>query len=651
MSPASTPGPLQPLLVPRNGHTLKVLGIARISTEHQDALSLEDQAALYRAWLPQHTDLPFDLQMITGRGSGECLDRKEVHLAAEAVETQSYDLVIAEDLGRIFRRVHAQIFCELCEDAGTRLIAINDHIDTAQDNWRVLAGFASMRHEMYNADTSRRIRRSLRNRFQQGGVVQTVVYGYIKPPGARTDDQLQKDPAAEPVFAEVFRKLEAGAGYSEVADWLNERGVKPGPQTRSPRWTCSLLTQLIHNPILKGVRVRNRKMSKRVNATGRRKSVHAPPEERLERLVPHLAFIDPERYDRLIRKLDERNARFRRKGVGGVDPRKDVPKKRTVWPGQHITCGVCGRPYVYGGNGQKDDLMCRGAHEYRCWNGLAVDGPDAARRLMEAIRREIASLPEFDPVLMHMVEEELRRGAGDADSRLQELAARQASVERQIANLVAAIRDMGHSPTLRQELTRLEVVRADILEETRGLQLAATQEVRLPTVAEVRALAGEAFGRLALGSQEFGRLLRQLVPSLAVRPYRLLDGGHPVLRAHLTLTLAPLVADGVPTALAGALERALVVDLFGPPAREAFREPVAELVANGLQQREIAWELGISQAAVQHAAALTKRVRRSGVGDAYTILTAPPDDYKKLRRHRHPRYRFEPLPPEVARQG
>ena len=51
-----------------------MLGIARISTEHQDTLSLEDQQALDRQWLAQHTGLPFALKMIAGRGSGECLD-------------------------------------------------------------------------------------------------------------------------------------------------------------------------------------------------------------------------------------------------------------------------------------------------------------------------------------------------------------------------------------------------------------------------------------------------------------------------------------------------------------------------------------------------------------------------------------------------
>ena len=77
---------LQPSLLARNGHTLKVLGIARISTVHQDAKSLEDQEQLYRKWLNQNTDLPYDLQMIASRGSGEVLDRKEYLLALEYIE-------------------------------------------------------------------------------------------------------------------------------------------------------------------------------------------------------------------------------------------------------------------------------------------------------------------------------------------------------------------------------------------------------------------------------------------------------------------------------------------------------------------------------------------------------------------------------------
>src|SRR5215831_881897 len=168
-------GSLQPPLTLRSGHTLKVLGVARISTEHQDALSLADQEARYRGWLDQHAATPYCLDTISGRGRGECLDRQEVVQAEEAMETRTYDLVLAEDLGRIFRRVHAQLFCELCEDVGTRLLARNDHVDTGQDSWHLHAFFATLRHELYYADTATRIRRSLRKRFLQGGGVQTVV--------------------------------------------------------------------------------------------------------------------------------------------------------------------------------------------------------------------------------------------------------------------------------------------------------------------------------------------------------------------------------------------------------------------------------------------------------------------------------------------
>jgi hypothetical protein len=166
----------------------------------------------------------------------------------------------------------------------------------------------------------------------------------------------------------------------------------------------------------------------------------------------------------------------------------------------------------------------------------------------------------------------------------------------------------------------------------------------VPTVAEVKRLADQAFEKLAVTSPEFGRLLRQWIPHVVVLPYRLCDGGHPVLRAHFTLRLAPLLpaAPGMER-LAGLLERRLVVDLFEPPQREAFRVPVVELAANGLRQREIAWELELTLPAVQRALALGRRMEVLGAEDPYLPLPGPPDDYEKLRRHRHPRYRFEPL--------
>ena len=80
---------------------------------------------------------------------------------------------------------------------------------------------------MYNADTAKRIRRSLRNRFSNGGIVQFIIYGYIKPPGSKSDADLRKDPEAEPIIEEIVRQLEDGATYGQVADWLNARESNP----------------------------------------------------------------------------------------------------------------------------------------------------------------------------------------------------------------------------------------------------------------------------------------------------------------------------------------------------------------------------------------------------------------------------------------
>jgi hypothetical protein len=151
------------------------------------------------------------------------------------------------------------------------------------------------------------------------------------------------------------------------------------------------------------------------------------------------------------------------------------------------------------------------------------------------------------------------------------------------------------------------------------------------------------FGSFSAADPESGRLLHRLVPDLRVYPCRLVDGGAVVLRARLTLYLAPLVpslaASGV---LDGALQRELIVDLYEPPQRVAFLKEVVELRQHGLTERQVAERLGITQPAVQRAMALARHMKQRGMTGPYLPLLQPPEDYGKMWRHHHPRYRFEP---------
>jgi site-specific DNA recombinase len=207
MSIRPAPAQLQPPLQPRRGNFLRVMGVARISTVNQDEKSLDDQEALYRQWLDLNYGDAYTLEMLATQASGERVDREELGRLDAAIDSQTYDLVLAEDLGRIARRVHAVLICESCVDASTRLIAINDSIDTAREDGQLHSFFATFRHESYNRDTGRRIRRSQRNRFLQGGVLKSPPFCYSKPIAAKHDSELQIIPEMVPVVKELFRRL------------------------------------------------------------------------------------------------------------------------------------------------------------------------------------------------------------------------------------------------------------------------------------------------------------------------------------------------------------------------------------------------------------------------------------------------------------
>jgi site-specific DNA recombinase len=526
---------LDPPLAPRNGSTLRVLGVCRISTEHQDLKALEEQEASYRRYVNDHYDGHCEWKVFATRGSGELLDRLELAELVDEIEYRRWDLVITEDLGRIARRSYTTFICETAEDCGTRLIALNDHVDTGRGDWRTSAMFAAVRHEQYNQDTAKRIRRSLRNRFSTGGLIQTVQYSYIKTPGAKTDDHVTKDPDAVPIYEEWFRRLEGGASFSEIVDFLNEKGVKPGQNSRSGRWSVSLVRNTTYNPILKGIRVRNEKMSMRVNKTGRHRSVKAPPEERLERAVPHLAFIEGSRYDRVVAMVKKRNANRGRKPVNGSDPRQGVPRKRTAWPDQHARCGVCGRLFYYGGNGRDGHLMCSGAREYRCWVGTTFFGPLAAERIAAAAFAHVEALPEFDSIFLDAMRREKVVARASVETRLAELSRREQTLGRQIRSTADLLID-GPSQALRERLRELEAERDRAIVERAELEEASGAAPELPSMARIKATFAEAFQGLAHDSDEFGRLMSRVVPKLEVWPYRAIDGGNVELRARWPAT-------------------------------------------------------------------------------------------------------------------
>jgi site-specific DNA recombinase len=632
---------------PKNGQFYKVIGVCRISTAHQDGRSLDDQASLYREWMTERYGEGFEMSLIQGTGSGEDLTRPELLELWDRVDKGDVDIVITEDLGRIARRLEASIFCEVAEDTATRVVAINDHVDTADANWRMSSMFASLRHESYNRDTSHRIRRTLRNRFTQGDVVQSLPYGYLKPRAHASDSECSKLPEAERIYEEVFRRLEEGQSFAKVSDWMNQEGVPTGTACRTRKWSGSLLATVVRNPILKGVRQRNRRVTVRINRTGKHRTQPAPADMLLERQVLHLAFIDADRYDRVIRLLAQRGEKYRRADCVRNDPRAGIPKKQTQFPGQHIRCGVCGRLFVWGGHGRKERMMCNGAREHHCWNAMTVDGRALARAIADEVRKQIELLPDFDNTWTQQLQTEATALAGANDQRLDELQTQLAGVDRAMENLIDLVSSGGcEIPSVLARLRETERRRTEIVDALAALNRQRPREVDLPPTEELRRIARESFADLAVESREFGELMRKVVDDLYVLPFQLIGGGHPQPKCVFHLNLATLLPD-----LDAQVVRQLdtltvkcVVDLASAPQYERIREDVVRMRGEGLTEKQIAAMLDVTVTAVQHAASLQRKLDALGLQSPWIPVLTEETVRKTFKRISHARYQFQPLP-------
>ena len=124
-----------------------VLAIGRISTVHQDVENIEASYRYVQDYLQKIYGGPMNIRLLGEQASGMLTDRATIREAESLVAGGKIDLVIAEDLARIYRNPRYQYdFVQNAVDTRTRVICIGDNLDTADENWEITMGAASLRH-------------------------------------------------------------------------------------------------------------------------------------------------------------------------------------------------------------------------------------------------------------------------------------------------------------------------------------------------------------------------------------------------------------------------------------------------------------------------------------------------------------------------
>jgi site-specific DNA recombinase len=627
---------------PKRGGKYRLLGVCRISNEHQNEMSLSDQLALYHEWAKQEFSDGYEMDKISSRDSGEALDRAEFLDLTTRIESGQYDCVVTEDLGRIARRLHTVLLCEAAEDSRTRIVAINDRVDTLVKGWKQNAVFASLRHESYNEDTAFRIRRSLRGRFATGKLPLRLIAGYESDGPGCLEENCHKKPEAIAIFDEWFDRLDRGQSFAQIADWLNENQFPVGPNVRKADWNGTLVGQVTNNPLLKGLRIQNKRVSERNNRTGRRKSVAADKNEIQEREVPHLAFIEPARYDRIIRKVKERNSRYVNGIAKATNSLTGRTRRDTRWPAQHLRCGICGRNFVLGGHGRKERMMCDGARQYRCWNAMTIDRPDLAMAISKCVRRTIMELPEFDANWAEQLRIEASSLSCSKATKLEQLRKDRDKKTREVENLARAIANGSSSETLLRLLGDAE---SDVLLLTDAcleIESQMLEQLVIPSADQIREICDSTFLKLAVESREFGDVMRDLISDLFVLPYRLIDGGHIEPRCVFKMNLSRLDGIQMPNDVSQ-LQTSCHVDLTKSPQRVEFMSRVTSLQKTGMGYRKIAAELGITMPAAQYAAKLHRLMESLAITDRWVPVRTEADATVYFNRIKNSRHQFKPM--------
>ena len=636
------------VLKPRNGHTLIVGIVARISgCPHQVELSLDDQIDHAKQVVAEIYDGPIEYRIIATKAKGERLDRPELGEIEAIIRTRELDLLVMEDVGRLVRGVEAVKLWGIAVDHGTRCIAPNDCCDTADETWEEDLMAACRDHVGHNSHTSKRIKHKKMNRFRKfGGATPCETFGYVKPNDAKTYADWQRVDSATPIIREGLSRLGTTLNCSAVADWFNQQGVPVGDYCRRSTWNGPMVRRFFRNPILKGQPGRGFRHTVKHYETGRRVSVKNPNGP-IFRDEPHLVHVDPVEFDDVNARLDAKNARVGRKPVHGVDPRWQVPRKRTRFPGQHSCCWYCGRQYVWGGNGLRENLMCKGSREGLCWNSVGYSGALASERLLQIISSEFYQSNGFDEQYREIVQRARLDVGGGLTDRRNQLRRDAESLAKRRDNVKAVIAAMGLQSLTQEMLDEVEAEEIRLAAETRALERLESRAPELPdSITDLREMFEASQRRLAMDSPEFGDLMRHLVPDIHVYVVRLVDGGHLLPRARVRLALDGIVSDaGLVPALRPLLSRMVTIDLFEPPQRERIREQAVRLAADGLGPKAITQRIPErpTTTAVQNALALQRTMEELGLTTPYVTVLQPPDDYPKLRRHKNSKYRFTRL--------
>src|SRR6516164_2292154 len=405
----------------------------RYSSDRQKDRSIDDQIALCRDLCAREGMVvisTFEDRAISGAGA---INRSGFQALMRAAEARLFDVIVAEDMDRLFR--------DQADYHTTRkhLDHLGVAIHTATGKIGKLDGaLRALMSEMFIENLVIHTRRGLEGVIRDGRHAGGRSYGYTPVPGSPGVMQIVEDEAA--VIREIYEAFIGGKTARQIAHDLNKRGVKP---PRGKWWNASALNGsrdrhngILQNEAYRGVLVWNRVSMRRDPVTRKRISRPNPRSEWKTAAVPRLRIVS----DELFEAVQVRKAA--RRGDGSLKAVRAARRPRHLLSGL-LRCGSCGAGMCSvdaSRKGGRARIICSAHRENgSCGNRRRTYLDIVEAKVSGGLRHHLAH-PALINEFVRAYNDERKRLAKEASSERHALERRLGAIEREIANLVDAIK-------------------------------------------------------------------------------------------------------------------------------------------------------------------------------------------------------------------
>lgn len=277
--------------------------------------------------------------------SGTTFEREGFQAMIAEVEAGNVSAVIVKDMSR-FGRDYLKVgfYTEVMfKEKGVRFIAINNGIDSANQQDSDFTPFLNIINEWYAKDTSKKIRAVMKSKGEAGEHLCTnPPYGYIKDPDNKK--RWIVDGEAAEVVKRIFALCLDGYGPSQIARILKEdkfitptihfqrtgRATRNAPPDNPYNWTGDTIADILERPEYQGHTVNFKTYKQSYKG---KKTCYNPEEKWLVFENTHEAIIDADTWKR-VQELRKNKRRPTRTG------------KTNMFSGI-VRCADCGEKLYY----------------------------------------------------------------------------------------------------------------------------------------------------------------------------------------------------------------------------------------------------------------------------------------------------------------